>query len=399
MDCKERKRLHYFELQAQIDKHCTCREQYWSPIIAKELRLIPSIAWYIQAELIRTKQLPTGTTIRDINSVHCELRDSILRESFSVFNAIYRPKNKERFTVLDVPNDQLRERLGCIHSYDPARQSYLCYLDTNNGSGREHGQACYLKPRYLQPLYPKRPRRESATPQSFRATFQNPDPMTNEQTLSVVFRKQLFEVITRQWKHPETMGNASYDFLDGSMKHIETFEEAAQAKRDERTVNFQKRLDQLVARSNRLRAKRQRVYQNRPSDSAAEQIRAVQSVEYERLAIKLKRAELQNCHMFTMPFATTDESIHDAGQGLNEFDHAYNTTEPDGNDQHHAEFNILTSMGTSPRVVNANSVDLLKPHGDHMDNCAVDLCLKWCDSLKKCAFSINVRISPNPYCS
>ncbi len=79
--------------------------------------------------------------------------------------------------------------------------------------------------------------------------------------------------------------------------------------------------------------------------------------------------------MFTMPFATTDESIYDAGHGLNEFDHEYNTHPDD--DRRHAEFKILTSMGTKPVVINGNSVDLLKPPGEHLDNNVVDLCLKW----------------------
>lgn len=377
MDRKDRKQQRHFDLQERILQNFISRERYWDPIIAKELSILPGIAWFIQAELIRTGQLPEGTTISDINNVHHALRDCIAEKAVDVFNAIYRPRTKERFTVLDNQNRQLVQRIGSVHSYERGRQSYLCYLDTSKGSGPAYGQACYLKPRFLEPLYPNRLRKDHKKPQEHTIIFHNPLPTATEQQLSAIFKKQVFENVTRLWKHPEEMGQASYDFLVCSMNQIDSFEEGRQAALDNTESEFRKRMDRLIDRasSDRVAKHRSRSYRNMPSESAAQQLKAAQSVERERLAAKMKQANLGNCHMFTMPFATTDESIYDAGHGLNEFDHEYNTHPDD--DRRHAEFKILTSMGTKPVVINGNSVDLLKPPGEHLDNNVVDLCLKW----------------------
>lgn len=222
-----------FELQIRGCKNHIRRNQHWCPIIAAQLSTVPSIAWYIQAEIIRTKQLPPGMTFLDINSNH-ELRNAIRREAARIFRDMF--VETTRFTVMDIANKELEGTIGSIDSYDEASESFHCYLDTYRMEciykdepglkprpenkavvSEQHGYACYLKPGCLEPLdcsasstlgcsapstHPKYQRVSQ-----YKIQFLNPLLAPCKGLFDVTFRKDLFELITRLWKHPESESN------------------------------------------------------------------------------------------------------------------------------------------------------------------------------------------------
>lgn len=369
MPHKERRARSYYELQQQIESECARRRDYWDPLVATELSAIPSIVWYIQAELIRTEQVPNGTTVRDMNACQ-DLKDVLRRRAAYVFAKVMRTKRTSRFIVKGTPNKEIRDKLGYIYTYDERRRAFKCYLDTPKGAGWQHGQLCYLAPEYLQPVHPtnkNRPRQKD--PQNCKVLIDNINSLAISKA-EVLFRQDLFQMISRLWKHPESMGADPYAFLVARVTEEDTIEEDHHRHLNQCAEDFEQRIESLKQGAVR-ESKRPRLHKSLLTTTSKEQVSAVLQSKTERCKQLIREQAINNGHMFTMPFTTTDKSLHEAGVGLNELE--FNSPQAASGFE---ESTMVNRLGSSPIVVNGVSTDLIHPH-KCVDESVIDLSLKW----------------------
>jgi len=93
------------------------RRTFWTQQIAKELRYIIVIIWYIKVDLMRTRQLPEYVTMSHINKIPA-LRADIQKQALTTYNSVFRNPEQSRFVAADTGNKTIDGHRGTILFYD-----------------------------------------------------------------------------------------------------------------------------------------------------------------------------------------------------------------------------------------------------------------------------------------
>ena len=109
--------------QRRIDhhRHIQQREQarriYWKDLISTEIAMVLSVLWFIQMELIRTKQVSTHSTLTQMQKFPTLQRD-VAKQASAIYNDMYRDRKSSQFILCDSGNDQLDGRVGYLDWFD-----------------------------------------------------------------------------------------------------------------------------------------------------------------------------------------------------------------------------------------------------------------------------------------
>ena len=99
------------------------RRMYWKDLIKIEIAAILSIAWFIQMELIRTKQVHSRFTSTQMQKFPTLQRD-VAKQASRVYNDMYRGRTNSQFIICDIGNDQLDGRIGYVDWFDADNLGY-----------------------------------------------------------------------------------------------------------------------------------------------------------------------------------------------------------------------------------------------------------------------------------
>ena len=89
----QRKNQHNMRIQLRENRKQE-RRMYWKDLIKIEIAKILSIAWFIQMELIRTKQVHSQFSFTQMQKFPTLQRD-IVKQASTVYNDMYRDRKKQ----------------------------------------------------------------------------------------------------------------------------------------------------------------------------------------------------------------------------------------------------------------------------------------------------------------
>ena len=359
------------------------RAQYWAPVIARERLIVLSIVWYIIVELLRTKQLPqymTHTTIDRVPS----LRADIHNQAAKVYTEIFRTGDTvNKFYVADTGNRHIDGKVGVILSYDTERCDYVTRIEgtsrgRNVGDSDRHFLPENMEPyrRVYTPTHVPCPSSETCT-----IRLQNHFPHTDSVSPCLTFHSDIFTKIGGISASPHTGGQALRDLLVELIKTKEMKLRMEAEKIQSQQEELERGLSRMYSTHSpilsRPRKKERLTHRPEKLKGNALQVRLVWKAKIEHLVSttkdKTQRVERDDNgvheHMFTYPFITVDNSLHQSCSGLPEFS---GCSGPDGlNDAAYGRNDIASSI-----IIDGSSVSSIAP-GHDMDDNIMNFCLSW----------------------
>ena len=191
------------------------RANYWAPVIARERSIVSAIVWYIEVELLRTRQLPQYMTFTGIHRVPC-LRADIQKQAARVYTDIFRTNDSvNKFYAADTGHNHLDGKVGVITLYDTVKCCYSARMGATYHASDSDIMEIPLSPENMEPY--KRvytpthmpcPSLETCT---IRLGNHFSDP--NSVSPSVTFHSDIFTEIGGITVSPHTGGQAQQDRL------------------------------------------------------------------------------------------------------------------------------------------------------------------------------------------
>ena len=359
------------------------RAHYWAPIIARERSTVLSIAWYIGVELLRTKQLPQFMTHTTIHRVPTLLAD-IHNQAAKVYTEIFRTDDTvNKFYVADTGNHHIDGKVGVILSYDTDRCDYVTRIE-GTGHGRNVGGSDRnLLPENMEPYRRVYTPTHMPCPSSETCTIhlQNHFSHTDSVSPCLTFHSDIFTRIGGISASPHTGGQAQRDMLVELIKtkemKLRTEVEKIQSQQEELERGLSRMYSTHSPVLSRPRKKERVTQGTEELKGRALQVRSVWKAKIEHLVSITKdrpqRVERDHNgvheHMFTYPFITVDNSLHQSCSGLPEFSRC---SGPDGlNDAAYGRNDIASSI-----IIDGSSVSSVAP-GQDMDDNIMNFCLSW----------------------
>ena len=366
------------------------RVHYWAPVISREKSIVLAIAWYIVVELLRTRQLPQYITYAGIHRVP-SLRADIQEKAARVYTDIFRKDDTvNKFYVADTGHSHLDGKVGVILSYDTVK---CCYFTRIRGKGHKRDIDSIdisLLPENMVPyrhVYtPSHMPRPSSETCTIRLGNHFSDP--NSVSPCVTFHSDIFSSIGGITGSPHTGGQAQRDRLVELIKAKELKLHMEAEKIQLQRAELERGLSKLYATHSPVQVRpRKKIRGTHGPQNVANskqqinpralQVTAVWKAKIEHLVSRCKDVPqgLQRDdnyvheHMFTYPFKTVDNSLHQSSSDLPEFSHY---TGQDGlNDAVYGKNDIASSI-----IIDGNSVSSVTP-GSDMDDNIINFCLSW----------------------
>lgn len=332
---------------------------------------------------MRTRQLPqyiTHTTIHRVPS----LRADIHNQAAKVYTDIFRTADTvNKFFVADTGNHHIDGKVGVILSYDTVRCDYVTRIE-GTGHGRNIGGSDrYLLPENMEPYrrvytptHMPRPSSETCT-----IRLQNHFSDTNSVSPCLAFHSDIFTRIGGISASPHTGGQAQREMLVELIKTKEMKLRMEAEKIQSQQEELERGLSELYGTHSpvllRPRMKVRQAHGPQKINARALQVRSVWKAKIEHLVSTTKDIPQGvekddndvHEHMFTYPFITVDNSLHQSCFGLPEFSH---NTGPDGlNDAVYGRNDIASSI-----IIDGSSVSSVTP-GRDMDDNIMNFCLSW----------------------
>ena len=193
------------------------RANYWAPVIARERSIVLAITWYIEVELVWTRQLPQYMTYTGIHIVPC-LRSDIQKQAARVYTDIFRTDDiMNKFYVADTGHNNLDGEVGVITSYDMMRCCFVTIIGATYHTRDSDFMDIPLSPENMEPyrrVYtPTHMPCPSAETCTIRLGNHFPDP--NSVLSCVTFHSGVFTKISGISVSPHTGGHAQQDRLVG----------------------------------------------------------------------------------------------------------------------------------------------------------------------------------------
>ena len=129
---QEKRKIRHHQHVFLREKRKQKRRTYWKELIKIELATILTIAWYIQVELIRTKQVPSYLTYTQMQKFPA-FQKEVANQASIVYNDMYRDTQFSQFILCDTRNNQLDGKFGFVDWYDDTKTH--CHVEVcNDGS-------------------------------------------------------------------------------------------------------------------------------------------------------------------------------------------------------------------------------------------------------------------------
>ena len=299
----------------------------------------------------------------------------VANKASTVYNDMYRERQYSQFILCDTGNNNLDGKVGFVDWYDTDSGLYHALLCPHGSSSFENSRPASVKPEYMQQVkkvrlyeYNKTPKRDDCD-----IGISNLLPNKEGEIFQVRVRHDVFQHICKVHDCPETCSNEASKTMTRLLGEREKKEEEDQAslakERDEynrNLNNFFSKHDQIIARPR----KKPRANRILPSLVDGIQVQAVWKAKFEHIRYTMNHhTEDDGEHLFTFPFATTDNSLASCGEGLNQL----NAHHSEGVHQDSA---FSSNMKMEPVVITTASIRSLSP-GINMDEDIMNLCLKW----------------------
>ena len=191
------------------------RAHYWAPVIARERSIVLAIAWYIEVELLRTRQLPQYITYTGIHRVP-SLRADIQKQSARVYADIFRTDDTvNKFYVADTGHNHLDGKVGVILSYDTVKCCYFARIGATCHTRDSNIIDISLSPENMDPYRRVYTPTHMPCPSSETCTIRLRNHFSDPNSVSpcVTFHSDIFTRIGGIKASPHTGGQAQRDSL------------------------------------------------------------------------------------------------------------------------------------------------------------------------------------------
>ena len=369
---------------AQKRKHF--RSNYWAPIIDREISIVLAIAWYIGVQLLRTKQLPPYISHTGINRVPALMAD-IQKQAASVYTELFRKDDiVNKFYVADTGDKYLDGKVGLITSYHSVK---CCFATKIEGAHQMKNSNLFLSTANMEPF--KRVYTPTHVPHPSKDTciirLGNHFPHFNHVSPCVTFYADIFSEIGGITASPHTGGQAQRDRLVELIEMKELMRHTDAEKIQSQQTELKRGLSKLCVIDSSVEGHPEKKLQQtskcrhvsankRQINYMALEMKSACKAKIEHIVTRAHGSEEVNRdengvheHMFTYPFKTVDNSLHQCCAGLPEFSHYVRR---EGlNNAVYGTNNIASFI-----VIDRNSVSSVTP-GHQMDDNIMNFCLSW----------------------
>ena len=322
----------------------------------------------------------THTTIHRVPTLLADIHN----QAAKVYTEIFRTDDTaNKFYVADTGNHHIDGKVGVILSYDTDRCDYVTRIEGTGNGMNVGGSDRHLLPENMEPYRQVHTPTHMPCPSSETCTIrlQNHFPHGDSVSPCLTFHSDVFTRIGGIIACPHTGGQAQRDMLVELIKtkemKLRTEVEKIQSQQEELERGLSRMYSTHSPVLSRPR-KKERVTQGTEKLKGRElQVRSVWKAKIEHLVSITKdspqRVERDHNgvheHMFTYPFITVDNSLHQSCSGLPEFSRC---SGPDGlNDAAYGRNDIASSI-----IIDGSSVSSVTP-GHDMDDNIMNFCLSW----------------------
>ena len=146
---RQKKTIKHHQHVILREHHKQNRRSYWKELIKIELVTILSIAWFIQVELIQTKQVPSYLTYTQMQKFPV-FQKEIANQASIVYNDMYWDHQFSLFTLCDTINDQLNSTFGFVDWYDSNKTKFHVLLCHDGSSSFGSGTPATAKTEHME---------------------------------------------------------------------------------------------------------------------------------------------------------------------------------------------------------------------------------------------------------
>ena len=310
--------------------------KYWAPFIKHEILVVSGIRWYI-TNLLLCAAKASSVDQMDILLQSEPITSYVNDEAIRIYQTCYHVAKYYTFKVMEYHgNDSMRGMTGRILSYDNICNHYNVVVNMVKNLSTEEVR-CNLSPSVMMPvmILPTEQNwssyhlsRNSKTRTHNVVMLKHPPhiPSTYSSHVVLMFRYDLFEALRRKFLHPEKADNG--EATKELMRELDDQETSAKTFDD-------------------------------PENRLQQQVMSLLNGG-------------GSC-VFSMPFISSDKTLHKSGDGLNEFDLSIKQTKS------FQDFdNAIHEKYSSQMILNFNggSFQSLIP-GQDIDDNVCDLCIDW----------------------
>ena len=350
------------------------RRSYWRELIKIELVTILSIAWFIQVELIRTKQVPSYLTYTQMQKFPV-FQKEIANQASIVYNDMYRDHEFSKFILCDTRNDQLNGKIGFVDWYDSNKTEFHVLLCHDGSSSFDRGTPATAKTEHMESVkkvklseYNKKPKRDDC-----HVEINNSLINGTCKILQVRVRHDVLEHVCKLHSAPQRQNEQAYEIMSKMLEEKEEKQREEEASITKAREDYYRNMQVFLSSHRPVEArprKKARTIAANTNTVLSIPVQSAWKAKFEHISNTFtNRQQQEGEHLFTVPFSTSDNSLRSCGNGL---------VELMGQNNEEACHDVVYSnnMKTSPIVITTESIKSLSP-GESMDEDVFNFCLKW----------------------
>lgn len=340
---------------------------YWKARIALELAVIATLVWYIEMELVRTKQIDNKWVLKGLHKRNPKFKTVLQSQAMLVYSDMYRNESASRFTLVDT-NSGLDGCSGRITHYDLVSQNYRSLVQPKDP--KKSGIYMVTRTPNMEAMnkisldeYNKSPRREEST-----IKLSNPE---NGNDFTVSVRHDVLRHVCTKHRELDSKAVSSAEIMLQSIEKIEHDKQAAIVTKQAEYHRVLKRFQATHKKrpTDRPGVKRAKLHRNLPNHQV--QIHQKEKMSYITNKFRAECTSMDTGqHLFTFPFKTIDNSLIESSATLNQMNKQYECKRATHNDA------LFSSTCSDSIIVNMDSIESLKP-GVDINEDILNFCMVW----------------------
>lgn len=355
----------------------TTRRKDWAPYIRSEIDAVKNIVWFLQNTMLHMGTLHDHITSSQIKRMPI-LQKDLQARARDIYNLIFRDESTSKFVVVDTNNEHLDQRIGTIVSFDVFTGRFSVNIFPKKAG---KGKSCHqtsLKPEHMKMLMEVPVDRYNSIPKIETASVSIPHNFvalgsTNEVTIEFV--ANIFQSLGRKFLYFEQCDEIASNALCKLLEERKIAIQEDRHKLQMETADFETACRNLTStRLDRTEQpnKRRRVLRAMPNAKRAQQIVSVWNAKFDHIHNQTHSdvsQDIDERHLCTLPFRTTDGNLMQASKGLSHFGTTFNN----GSN----EADLEREMDGQHIVITKDSMDSVSP-GRDIDDDVFDFSHKWC---------------------
>lgn len=355
------------------------REKHWKEMVDEEHKVVTSVAWYLQVELLRTKQVPEYTTMTTMK-MSPDFWEGVLKGASTVYHNMYRNMATSKFVVSDIPDNPYNGRIGYIQGYDKNREGYQVIVCPKHSRDVRNGTSMFIRTKYMIPMLKRNTSSElwqkasKLIPKQETCTVDIKNWNQDQPDMKVKFRHVIYERLVAMYGFRENYEVAA-DTMLRTLSHAFEMADKEEQERIAREKFEHEAAMEAFFKSRVPVTSRPRREDKRsvPSINGKRnvQLRAVLTAKTEHFRSIINGREI-SCvgdHLFTFPFVTSDNSLLNCSEESSLFN-------IHGNEGNQDDSLFLDSNEPCPIVITSASMESLSP-GNDIDEDVLNFCLNW----------------------